>query len=560
MFFPGHRRYVAAVPGLAAALVLVLASPVSAHAELVASTPADGAHLDEAPSVVTLTFSEHVSATLGAVRVYDHKGHRVDAGDVEAQDETVTLGLQPGLADDTYIVTWRVLSADSHPVRGAFTFTVGKGAQISDAVLAVLFDEGADRPWQIAGAVARGLAYGGSLLAAGGALFLAFVDDGRGDRRRLGRTIVIGAVVGAVGVLAALPITAALATGLGTTAITKSGVLSQVLADGVGWSTLASLLGLGAIVSVARTAPMHGRLEGGRRVVAIAGSIVAVEAFVLAGHTTTTSPAWLAYTADGLHVLAAAIWSGGLVLLLLTLRARRAGGDDAVPAGQVVVRFGNLAGASVIVVALAGSALAWSEVRALHALTDTTYGRLLLVKVAFVVVVATIAGYNHYRLVPALRRAEAAGRNAWSHLRRTVRLEIAGMIVIVGLTAVLVSVTPARTAAGIGTIYASTQDLGDGSVNLVVDPNRAARTNSIHLYLLDATGRPTDQFDSVRLELSLPASDIGPLDRDPTVAGPGHFQLVTDDLSIPGKWQIDVIVTVDRFTQQTARFDVLVNP
>src|SRR5207248_33031 len=110
---------------VAIATVLLTALPASAHAMLQATTPGDGAHLDTAPSVVTMTFSEPVSAPLGAVRVFDARGRRVDNGNVVARDATVSLGLDGSLADGCYIVTWRVISADSHPVRGAFNFTVG---------------------------------------------------------------------------------------------------------------------------------------------------------------------------------------------------------------------------------------------------------------------------------------------------------------------------------------------------------------------------------------------------------------------------------------------------
>jgi copper transport protein len=451
-------------------------------------------------------------------------------------------------------VTWRVISADSHPVRGAFTFTVGTGTPASSDVVAQLFNEGSDRVWEVLGAIARGLAYGGTLLAAGGALFLAVAHDGAADRRRLRPAVTAGAIVGAIGVLAQIPLSAALATGLGLTAITESGVLKQVLGDGVGLSTAGTLIGL-AIVVVA----VRGQQSQRGRVAAIAGAVVATASFALAGHTTTTSPKWLVITTDAAHVVAGAAWLGGMVLLGLLLRFRRAGAEPAVPAGAVVARFSTLAAGSLAVVAVAGGVLSWSEVRTLHALTSTTYGWLLIAKVAVVAVIALIGGYNRFRLVPALIAAEQKGRNAWSHLRRTVGIEVVGFVVVVGITAVLVNVTPARTAAGLGTIYSKTQAIGGDSVNLVVDPARAG-SNAIHLYLLDRTGRPAALAEELHLELSLPANDIGPIVRTPSVAGPGHYQLDTDDLSIAGKWDIAVVARFSKFEEERTTFHVTVNP
>jgi copper transport protein len=524
--------------------LLLTATPAWAHAELLATTPGDGAHLDRSPSIVTMTFSENVSAPLGAVRVFDARGKRADNGNVVASDTTVSVGLDGTLSDGCYIVTWRVVSADSHPVRGAFNFTVGAAA----TTCATPPPDPSDRQYEIAGAIARGFAYIGALLAAGGALFLTLIHAHADDRTRLARDVRGAALGGAIGVLANLPIQAALATGLGLTAITKTGVLGEVLADGVGLETA---LAIGGLVML--------RIGLRNRVFTLLGAAAAAVSFAFAGHTTTTDPRWLVMTADIVHAATAAAWFGGLVLLALLLRARRSKDDDAVAAGAVVTRFTTMATICVLAVTITGTALGWSEVRALRALTSTTYGQLLIAKAALAALIALIGAYNHYRLVPALRRASEKGRNVWHHLLRTVRIEALGMVVVLGLTAVLVNVTPARNAAGIGTIFSKTEAIGNDSVNLVVDPNQVG-SNAIHMYLLDPTGRPPAAAESVTLEFSLPSNQLGPIRRQPFVAGPGHYQLNSSDLSISGKWTIVVRVQVSKFEEETATFTVTVNP
>jgi len=96
-------------------------------------------------------------------------------------------------------------------------------------------------------------------------------------------------------------------------------------------------------------------------------------------------------------------------------------------------------------------------------------------------------------------------------------------------------------------------------VNLVVDPNRAG-TNSVHLYLLDPTGRALDLVQPPTLELSLPSNQLGPIRRQPFLAGPGHYQLIGGDLSIPGDWTIVVRAQTSKFEEKTATFTVTVNP
>ena len=351
---------------------------------------------------------------------------------------------------------------------------------------------------------------------------------------------------------AQLPITAALATGLGIGAITETGVLGQVLGDGVAVSLVAVLTGLGLLVLVPVGRDDAVDTVPAARPIALAAGALAVGGFAISGHTATTDPRWLVTLADAAHAVAGAVWFGGLVGLAVVLRARRA--DPATAgAGPVVARFSGTATIALAVIAAVGVALSWTQVRSLDALTSTTYGRILIAKVAVVAVVAAIGGWNRFRLVPALA---SAPKKATARLRRTVRIEALALVVALGLTAVLVQVTPARAA--VTAPFSDTVPLGTGTVNVVVDPPKVGPT-SIHLYLLDEAGQPYDP-EEVNLELSLESADLGPLDRTPFVAGPGHFQLDTSDLSIAGTWTIEVEARLDRFDQATAAVEVPIRP
>ena len=161
-----------------------------------------------------LTFSEHVSASLGGVRVVDSSGHRVDRGAVRVRGPIVEVDLAPHLPKGTYVVSYRIISADGHPVRGALVFGVGSGKVDVDAARKVN-DSGNDLRWQEVGAVGRFFAYGGVLLAAGGGLFLVLAHRTGRERATLVRQVRVAALVGALGSLVALPVQAALGTGQG---------------------------------------------------------------------------------------------------------------------------------------------------------------------------------------------------------------------------------------------------------------------------------------------------------------------------------------------------------
>ncbi len=117
---------------VAALVVAALAMPqgAAAHAELIATTPERGARVQAAPERVAFRFNEPVEAGFGAVRVFDAEGERVDEGDpIRPGDDSKAIGvaLRSGLPDGSYTATYRVVSADSHPISGGFVFTVGEG-------------------------------------------------------------------------------------------------------------------------------------------------------------------------------------------------------------------------------------------------------------------------------------------------------------------------------------------------------------------------------------------------------------------------------------------------
>lgn len=552
---PAPRRGRRLLAALAIVFLVVVgsASAASAHAQLEGSNPADGAKLASSPPKVTLTFSESVQVNLGGVRVFDADGKRVDAGNSrrDGADDVVSVGLDDGLPNGTYIVTWRVVSGDSHPVHGGFLFSVRSESQVASGLVDSLLDTSGDQVWQIVGAVLRIVAYCGLLLAGGGAVLLSLIGSEE-DRRRLAPPLSVAAVVGAVAVLLGLPIQATLATGLGAGAITRPGVLSQVLEAGVGTSLLAAVVGAAILVAALRRIP--GPVTWSATLV---GGAMAVGSFALAGHNRATSPEWLVTVVDLAHLYAGSVWFGGLVVLGAVLARRR---SDADPGGaaSAVARFSSIASIALTTVAVAGFALGWFEVRAIRALTSTTYGQLLMVKVGVVALVVLAGTYNHFRLVPVVARMDHDDAR-WSVLRRTVRMEAVGIAVVLALTGVLVNVTPARTAAGIGTVGSFSAPLGDGSVNLTIDPNRAG-VNTIHIYLLDRVGRQIDPAQTLDLQFRQAARDIGPIDRQPVKAGPGHWQYDGDVLSLSGQWQVDVVARVSEFDEERATIDLKVNP
>jgi copper transport protein len=525
------------------------ASRAEAHAQLLSTSPADRAILDAPPSEVVLHFNEPVRFFDDTLRVFDSGGARVDVGTPDADGADILIALRDGLADGSYVAAWRVVSADGHPIAGAFVFSVGVDEGLdADAVLAIAGSSGNGR-WSDAAGVLRWLTYAGALLALGVAVFGLVVDAGDAARRQLVLLVGVGGALAALASLAALPVEAALVTGRGSDALTDDVALRDVLGTNFGDAVVWRVAGC-ALLVLATT------LVGTRRtVVTVVAGVAVLVGFVITGHTAVTDPRWLVVLADLAHLAAAATWIGGLVALALVMRARRAEGD-AMGATQAVRGFSTLAGISIVVLLVAGTARAWTETRSIDALTDTRYGKLLLVKVVLAVVVITIGAYNNRRLVPAV--ADRSSERAMRRLSTTVRVEVLVLAVVLALTAALVATVPAREAVAGSALFTQSVPFGDLQLDVTVEPARVG-LNEIHVYTLDAGGRPAEPPGDPVVELRNRAAEVGPISRTPTRAGPGHWTLSGPEMSIPGEWQLTVIVRVDEFTEQRAVIDVPVS-
>jgi copper transport protein len=569
-----HRTLAALLLALLAALLVGTAGPAAAHAALVETVPADGAQVD-AVDEIRLRFNEAVTVPTGGIRVYDSEGTRVDDGTASLDGSDTVVAPLSGLSDGTHVATYRITSEDGHVVRGALVFTVGEAAGgIDDGLLTSLVAAG-DSPVATALGVATRAATMVALLVLGGALLALVRVVSRDDDREAARAWVRRAAWASV-VLAvvAVPVQSMSVTGLGLLDALAPAPLGETLSSTVGQAAVVRLVAAGAVlVLVGRAADTVTLAAGG----------VALGSLLLDGHTRTVEPTWLMVAGDTVHLAAGAAWLGGLVVLAGALRRRRLA-DDPVGGADLVARFSGVATVAVVAVVVGGMAMSSQTVQAPRALTSTTYGVVLLVKLAIAALVIAAGAWNNRRLVPVVTAAgrpvpaggssdtlpEAtagapgtdldAGEAAWSRLRSTVRLEVLGLVLLLGVTGALVQQRPAAEAAGITGLFEARQALGDDlALDVVVDPNRAG-FNQIHLYVLDATGRPTSDIEGITVELTPPGEDGTPIVREPFVAGPGHWQVNGRELAFPGAWTIEVVVRVDRFTAARSSVDVVVNP
>lgn len=531
-------------PGLVWAAVLLAllfpvltAPPASAHASVVSTDPSDGDILSGAPAVITVTFSEPVGLTGTGTEVLDHLGEPV-AVDIALADTRLTFTPTETLPDGSYLVSWRVLSADSHPVAGGLTFAVGAP---SETVVAP--DDAADDPAAaIVKSILEGLRYLGLLLLVGTALFRFGVlrrTLPTPDRR-------LGLLGGWTGLLAA-------ATGvllIGVTRVWQDGLGLGALDDPRNWSdwtgeTTAAVLVIAAVLLLGPQS--LSRLGTGLYATATAlGVVAALTALVVVGHTRVFGPAWLVIGADAIHVLTAAVWMGGVVGLVVALA--RPHPDTLDDLATVVSRFSALAAWSVLALGVTAGILYWRIADSFSALWTTTYGQLVLVKFGLVLVVLVVAAWNRFRLVPAVRAIEDRPA-ATRRLRRTTAVEALLLVAVALVTGFLVGQSPRPEAGASAPTGAQTLqiDLDGTAATVVLDP--AARgDNTFTLTLVDPDGAPVDPLDKPTLVVSFPERDLGPFPAALSWAGPGRWT-GTVELPLAGTWEVRVGVRLTQFTE-----------
>ncbi|MYT26909.1 transporter, partial [Streptomyces sp. SID7760] len=174
------------------ALLLGGAGPAFAHAGLSGSDPADGAVLKAGPQYVTLTFTESVGFSDDSLRVLSPKNERVNprpAQHADGKDNTARVELSGGLPKGSYTVAWRVVSADGHPISGAFVFSVGQPSETAAVVATGSPDDTAVA--RLHGAF-RYLAYSGLALLLGAAAFVLLCWPAAGAVRPVRRTLAVG--------------------------------------------------------------------------------------------------------------------------------------------------------------------------------------------------------------------------------------------------------------------------------------------------------------------------------------------------------------------------------
>jgi copper transport protein len=405
-----------AVAALVVTLLVVGAAPAFAHATLLTTDPQNGGVYTTAPSQVKLRFTEAVEVSLGGIRVYTSDQQRVVTGAPDHPGGTgseVAVSL-PKLGNGTYVVTWRVISADSHPVEGAFTFQVGPDATLNPknaqgVAVRLLASTGGSTTVGVLYGIDRAVLFGSLALLIGGAVFIVVVWP-RGRRDRRASRVVWGGWIGVLlSTVLGIAFEGIYAAALPLSKLFDPTVFREVLDTRYGRVSLVRLALLALAYPLLRlllrrvgagsASPSDEEGEEGEGLRPLpawwlvgAGLVGAGLALTpgLAGHAATGIQTGLAVPADLVHVGAMACWLGGLVVLFVAVLPR----GDADELREVLPRYSVLGLGAIVALIVSGGYQAWRQVGTLDALKTTDYGRLLIVKLVAFALLVVVAAFS----------------------------------------------------------------------------------------------------------------------------------------------------------------------
>ncbi len=526
---------------LAIMALIGFASPSSAHAVLESSSPAANSTVAAAPEQIVLQFNGEVKFSAQQPRLLDSQAVGITTGTATLSDagKRITIPI-PKLKVGTYTVVWRVLSTDGHPLPGSLVFNVGSPSTTNH--VGHISGESTSKAVGIFMGVLRTIGFAAFTTAVGSLLFVAVcVPHLAGTRRAQMLTALSLFVLGL----------AAIAQCFGLHPFTNGGSVGDIASfkhfrDSLELDHGKALVIRFGLALVGILLFSRHRLRGKRLLgLLLVGTWVAglAATFAYIGHPRSGRWQTLAILLDGVHLVAASAWVGGLFALIVLVLIDKSSTEHHAAA----VKFGKIAATSVVVVVLTGSIQAIRQMTSITDFWQETYGRLLGVKLIAVGLILLVAARSRW-----LTKGEDSDPK---QLRRMVALETVGVTVVISLTALLVNSPPPQDTK---TLRYRTQVVRPTATAMVtaegftfraaIDPNAMGAT-TLTLTVESAPGVRADLFElNATLQPVKTGIDIPPIEVS-LVGDNGKY--ISQGLTIPtpGTWTLALRALTGPITQ-----------
>ena len=453
-------------------LLLALPAVVLAHGALKSSSPVRDATLTRLPPNLVLTFTERVEVGVAKIFLVRDEADTVAISALRSDSggRSIVADIVGAGGSGTYVVHWLVSGKDGHPVHGTIPFRItGDSGVVDSATTGAQQDsiaaaspeayssEASPEPTsEIAGGI---YASSGTLHTAtrwlGFAAFFALVGSlmtivpvasalsrqGRSSfaqalSSRACTTALIAVTIFVLADVARLVLQQRSLAG-GGEAVAMGAVLATTWGKAWLLRIISSAAAAVAIAFIPRTKAV---LRRASLLILMLSAVAIAVGMALSGHAAAAAAPLLPVFYDALHVLAASSWTGTLAMVLLVALPRLQ--SDPATALIALRTFSAMAVLAVIVLFCTGVLSAWTHLGDFAALTHSVYGKVLLTKLAFVVILVLLGARNRLRV----RSDNVSATDAVRAIGRSGRMEIAFALVVLAITAVLVS-TPTPPGA-----------------------------------------------------------------------------------------------------------------
>lgn len=514
---------------------------VSAHAYITNSNPSENEILETAPKKVYIEFNEKIQTGFNVLNVLNSSGERVDKKNVVINSDTeksMEVDLKSDLPNDIYTIEWRVVSADGHSVSGMIPFSIGE------------LPEGATFPTQqdsgnlssfISTMINKGFLYVGFSIYMGLLLFYTiwFKNDKLPTElvKRTKRTSIIALFLLAISIISSLVIQTQSYAGEGLLASMKPSNLLETLTstkEGTIWIVQMILL---AILFLAHRSIWTKEAYLKRKHWIIPGlafiGIMLSKAFL--GHPSSSPYETVAIMFDFFHLVAASIWLGGMIVIILFLKegifAKEGEGHDLYWASME--RYSLWALFTVAVLAITGAINASLLIPDFHSLVSTTYGKVLLIKIGLLVLMLIFGAYHLVsRLL--LRKKD--------FYKKSIIMEITlGILILFVTTAFTQIQTPTLP---IDLPFYEEAELGyNENISLSITPKKTGVQNQYEVFVFDNNRKPIDPVEQITISLRQGEKEMSfPLTKEKE----GHYVAENLQLNQPGKWDVEIHVLTDK--------------
>jgi len=513
-------------------IMMILVNHAMAHAVLQETRPANGSLLSGFPDQMFLRFNEPVAPI--RLQLLDGNGLSVELVEVRAVNNELHFTPRTSPGDGQYILSYRVMSQDAHPIGGSIAFAVG-AMQVPTLSPDVSTNSASMYLYRIN----RTIYLVAVLSSIGLVLFPLLFIFPVGTELMQKKSLMVSTGIGIITGMAGMGLWGLLLADVPPSFILQPEIWMLADSSTLSVSTALATLGLVLILMSSWTSGLPGKL------LAIAGVLVTGSSFTTSGHAAAAHTWWIFIPVFTLHVLMAAIWFGALVLLYHLVRR-----ESSSAATVIFQQFSHRVTAIVVLLLACAAIISWYQIGTLENLFGTDYGRWLLIKLGLVMTVLLLAAGNRWYFVPAMVNHGARGQQ---RLRKAVAVETVLVVVVLAVTSSLASTPmPARNLSDTSSTI-TLAGSGEISLEFVIEPGQVG-DNSVSMRFTH--GEHGIEPMEVVLRWSMEQAGIEPLMQEAILMEGGTYRIENVGLLVDGAWQFRVEALIDDFTRNRYEFSL----